>query len=114
MKKILIALSTCLFLISWVNINKSDNEFVGEWYMSSIMGIQMPKGESPNWFIQDDGTYYTSEEPNMKGLTWSVKGNIFYFHDEGKEDMVCSFNKEKTKIECDTEYGIGVFKKLDQ
>ena len=77
--------------------NKSDNEFVGKWYVSVKM-IHKQR-ENPYFLIKDDGTIVSSDKP-FRDITWSVKGNIFYLQYE--EDMMsCYFNKEKTKLECD-------------
>jgi len=89
--------------------NKSDNEFVGKWYVTE----DMVRKKNFYLLIKDDRTIYPSDKPHKEFGTWSVKGNIFYLQYE--EDMMsCYFNKEKTKLECDFYGEIIVLDKIKQ
>ena len=95
----------------FIEKNKSENKFVGKWFiLSKIVDIQR---ENSYLLIKDDGTCYSSDKPHEEDLSWSVKGNVFYLYGAG-EDMSCSFNKEKTKLECDLKNGVFLLEKLDQ
>ena len=119
MKRILMLLSVSLFLFSCGETNNSQNledQIVGKWIVTHVMGMETEEKEDNCIIIKDDGTLLQVTPIGTSEFNWSIKDNQLCQRNEEFDIETCgSFNLEGDKLEWNTE-DLGTFKyrKLDQ